>query len=117
MFARMNLDAYAASHSDRTNLLVHLVFVPVFHAGLVVAVLGHPLVGLLVSMGSVAIQGRAHRREAVQARFAGPADFAKRILLEQLMTFPRFVLSGRFGAMLTRNGARRGRREAESARS
>ena len=112
----MNLDAYELNHSDRTNLLVHLVFVPVFHAGLVTAVLGHPIVGALVCLGSIAIQGRAHRREANQVTFAGPLDFVKRIFVEQLVMFPRFVLSGRFGAIMKAHGARPDRREAGPAR-
>jgi hypothetical protein len=113
----MTLDTYAANHSDRVNLLVHLVFVPVFHAGLVTAVLGHPIVGALLCLGSIAIQGRAHRREANRVTFAGPFDFVKRIFVEQLVTFPRLVLSGRLRAMLSDDGARRDRREARPTRS
>jgi hypothetical protein len=113
----MSIDSYAVTHADRTNLLVHLVFVPVFHAGLVAAVLGHPIAGAVMCLGSIAIQGRAHRRERVRATFDGPIDFVKRILVEQLVTFPRFVLGGRLSAMLAGNGARRDRREARRARS
>lgn len=116
----MSLDVYQHSHSDRTNLLVHLVFVPVFQAGIVTAALGHPIAGVLMMVASIAIQGRVHRREANQATFAGPFEpfeFVKRIMLEQLVTFPRFVLSGRFGAIMRGHGARRDRREARPARS
>ena len=113
----MTLDTYAAKHSDRINLLVHLVFVPVFHAGIVLVALGHPMVGVTALVASRAIQGRAHRREARRVTFSGPFDFVKRIFVEQLVTFPRLVLSGRLFAMLRGDGARRHRREAGSARS
>ena len=85
-------------------------------AGLVTAALGHVLAGAVMCITSIAIQGRAHRRERVGTRFSGPIDFARRLLIEQLVTFPRFVLSGRFGAMLKSDGARRPRREAGPAR-
>jgi hypothetical protein len=96
----LSLDIYAERHSDRTNLLVHLVAVPLFHGGLVAALFGHVVVGLAICGVSLAIQGRAHRREAMRPRFSGPFDFVSRILVEQLVTFPCFVLTGRFRAML-----------------
>jgi hypothetical protein len=113
----MTLDTYAANHSDRINVIVHLFFVPLFHAGLVTAVVGHPIIGASMCLTSIAIQGRAHRREKNRVTFAGPFDFVKRIFIEQLVTFPRFVLSGRLRAMLSGDGARRDRREARPARS
>lgn len=112
----MSLSVYEQNHSDRANLLVHLVAVPVFHAGLVTAAFGHPIIGLVLCAASIATQGRAHRREVNQATFSGPFDFVKRILVEQLVTFPRFVLTGRLFAMLRDDGAGRRRRQARAAR-
>ena len=43
----------------------------------------------------MAMQGRGHRRER-PAPFAGALDMILRIFAEQLITFPRFVLSGEF---------------------
>jgi len=47
----------------------------------------------------VALQGRTHRLEArAPLPFRGPLDFAARIVAEQLITFPRFVLAGGFSS-------------------
>lgn len=44
---------------------------------------------------SLAVQGRGHGREPVAAEpFTGPLNAIARIVLEQWLTFPRFVLSG-----------------------
>lgn len=93
---------YAQKHRDRANLLIHIVAVPVFHAGVFVAVAGlvgasWPVaVGGLAGVGvSLAAQGRGHRLEReAPAPFDGAADAVRRLLAEQLVTFPRFVLTG-----------------------
>jgi hypothetical protein len=112
----MNLEAYGHAHSDRTNLALHLALVPAFQAGLALAVFGaatsrlHTLAcGLLVSAVSMALQGVGHRRERIRPQFANAFDFVRRIFLEQLFTFPRFVLTGAF--------ARTWRRAAASERT
>lgn len=92
---------YAANHADRSNLLLHLVTVPVFIAGLA-AVVTSPLSGLGglgAGLGAMAValiaQGRGHRGEATApVPFTGPGDFVSRFLVEQLISFPRFVASG-----------------------
>jgi len=92
---------YRDNHHDRANLVIHLVTQPVFVAG-VAATIAAPLVALwLFAAGpaamvvAMALQGRGHRREAVPpVPFRGPGDVARRIFAEQLITFPRFVLSG-----------------------
>jgi len=49
------------------------------------------------------LQGIGHKREAMPPQaFDGPLDFAKRILAEQFITFPRFVLSGGWMRNVTR---------------
>ena len=93
---------YAAKHQDRVNLLVHLVAVPLFQVGTLILVLGAGIrsalaIGLGVGclVGGVLIEGRGHTREReTPTPFAGPLDFASRFVVEQWITFPRFVLSG-----------------------
>jgi hypothetical protein len=93
---------YRDAHQDRRNLLVHALTQPLFLAGSV-AVLLSPIVGwigltgLLLMVAAMAAQGRGHRREpSPPAPFRGPLDVVARILSEQWITFPRFVLSGHF---------------------
>ncbi|UDM51790.1 terminase [Cupriavidus sp. MP-37] len=95
---------YARNHQHPRNLLLHIVAVPMFMAGTVLGLYGLlrlnlPAIALgLVCMGmSMALQGRGHRLEAhAPEPFAGPADIAGRILAEQWITFPRYVLSGQW---------------------
>ncbi len=102
---------YPGNHRNRTNLLIHIATVPLFMAG-VAAVFLAPvtgawwllLVGPVVMAGVMALQGRGHRMEAVPPEpFEGPRDVAGRIFGEQLINFPRYVLSGGFGTAW-RNG-------------
>jgi hypothetical protein len=97
---------YSKNHRHRTNLLIHIATVPLFMAG-VAAVILAPITGVwwlllagpAVMAGVMALQGRGHRLETVApVPFEGPADIVARILLEQLVTFPRYVLSGAFAA-------------------
>ena len=107
---RWQWDGYPRVHRSRTNLLIHIVVVPLFvlgNVGLVVALLSTswPLgaVSLAVMLVSVALQGRGHRREQLPPEpFTGPANALSRIFLEQWVTFPRFVLSGRWIRALRR---------------
>jgi hypothetical protein len=67
-------------HQSRANLAAHIVVVPVFLAG---------NVGLLVGI---------IRFEWIEAPvpFSSAANALSRIVLEQWVTFPRFVLTGRW---------------------
>ena len=93
---------YSAKHREGTNLLFHIVAVPLFQIaalGLVVGIaIGSGRVVGFAAAGMVAaivIQGRGHRRERkAPTPFAGPADFVSRFVAEQWITFPRFVVSG-----------------------
>jgi hypothetical protein len=93
---------YAAKHRDRDNLLIHLVAVPLFQAGTVILVMGigtRSALGVGIALACLAAalvsEGRGHAREAeTPAPFDGPLDFASRFVVEQWITFPRFVLSG-----------------------
>ena len=94
---------YKDNHRDRKNLTIHLLTQPLFVAGLVAAITG-PLIGVwwMLAAGpaamvlAIALQGRGHKIEEVPpVAFRGPGDVFKRIFAEQLITFPRYVLSGR----------------------
>jgi Protein of unknown function (DUF962) len=101
---RWQWEGYPRYHRSRTNLLIHIVAVPVFElgsVGLIVTLLrgawppaGLSLVAMVVSM---AVQGRGHKLEQVPPEpFTGPANALSRIFLEQWVTFPGFVLSGKW---------------------
>lgn len=97
------LARYPDNHTDRTSLVIHAVTVPLFWFGtlaLLGPAAGHwtPAVGGLVAcIVAVALQGRGHRRERVPPiPFRGPLDVVVRIVVEQWITFPRFVLGGGF---------------------
>jgi uncharacterized membrane protein YGL010W len=93
---------YGNAHQDRRNLLIHIVAVPLFGAGAVGLVLGlSQFEWLLAGAGLVAmllgfgLQGFGHRFErTAPPPFASRAEFVTRILTEQFVVFPRFVLSG-----------------------
>jgi 2-hydroxy-palmitic acid dioxygenase Mpo1-like protein len=95
-------DGYPRYHRSRTNLLLHIVAVPLFWTGCVTLVLAlvagsirQGALSLLLPVASLALQGRGHKLEDnPPVPFAGPANAIARIVLEQWVTFPRFVLSG-----------------------
>lgn len=99
---------YPSTHRARTNLLIHAIAVPVFVAANVVVVLGlasgHWILAAAASIAtgaSLFAQGRGHRIEAAPASpFSGPLDALARLFAEQWLTFPRFVLTGRWLAAL-----------------
>lgn len=101
-------EGYARYHQSRANLLLHIVVVPLFLAGNVVLVVGlirlhwiEAVVGAACTFVSIALQGRGHRGEPVPpVPFSGAGNALARILLEQWITFPRFVLSGGWGRAL-----------------
>ena len=101
---------YAAKHRSRVNLLIHIGAVPLFQAGALLfvwGVLGFSLTvaafGAACMLVSVALQGRGHRLEAeAPTPFAGAGDVVARLVAEQWVTFPRFVLSGGWYRNLTR---------------
>jgi hypothetical protein len=94
---------YTRNHRDKQNLFVHALTVPLFHAG-TLTVLMAPLTswafaisGLALCGFAVSAQGRGHAREAEKPlAFEGPLDAVARIVVEQWVTFPRYMLSGAF---------------------
>ena len=99
---RRQWDGYPRYHQSMANLQLHIVLVPLFlvsNVALVLAILQRSwfvVIGSAIVMFlSIALQGRGHRGEPVPPEpFTGPVNAVVRILLEQWVTFPRFVLSG-----------------------
>ena len=102
---RQQWEGYPRFHQSRVNLLIHIVAVPLFLLGaliFVAALAQGSLLSLSVAVASIvlalALQGRGHRSEPIPPRpFSGVGNFITRLLLEQWVTFPRFVLSGAWG--------------------
>ena len=92
---------YARNHKNPLNLMLHVFVVPIFWVGTMLIpsalFLGDAAVwigGIFMAI-SVALQGLGHRmEEAPPEPFKGFGDFLSRILVEQYVTFPRFVVSG-----------------------
>jgi len=95
---------YPSAHADRRNLAIHVITNPIFIAGLVAVPLGlitmtwlTAIAGVLAMPLVMFIQGRGHRLEKEPpAPFRGPLDVLGRIFLEQLVNFPRYVITGKF---------------------
>jgi phage terminase small subunit len=107
---------YVAKHRDRGNLLMHIIAVPLFQLatlGLIGAVVCRSgtaaVIAVVAMVVALMLQGRGHRREAeAPTPFDGAADFLSRFVVEQWITFPRFVLSGAWSANLRRAQPRAG---------
>jgi hypothetical protein len=101
-FLAAQLSDYPRVHTDRANLVIHIVAVPVFDlswVAFVAAVAGRSPLGALacvaVAGAAFAAEGRGHAIEPERPiPFTGPRDVIMRIFAEQFITFPRFVLSG-----------------------
>src|SRR5262245_62846397 len=101
---------YVAKHRDRGNLLIHIVAVPLFEIATLVligALVGRSVTAAIIAIAAMGLalvlQGRGHRREAeAPTPFDGAADFVTRFVVEQWITFPRFVLSGAWSVNLRR---------------
>jgi hypothetical protein len=99
---RWQWEGYPRYHRSRSNLLLHIVLVPLFilaNISLVIALTQRSWLGAIVAVGamvaSIALQGRGHRFEMLPPEpFTGAANAISRIFLEQWVSFPRFVLSG-----------------------
>jgi len=109
-------EGYPRYHGSRANLVLHIVVVPLFLCGNVALVLGllgalgllggswaEAVAGLAAMAISVIAQGRGHALEAnPPVPFSGPGNALARILLEQWVSFPRFVLTGGWWRALRR---------------
>ncbi|KAF7786109.1 hypothetical protein PRUB_a0571 [Pseudoalteromonas rubra] len=99
---------YERFHQSTTNLWLHIVAVPLFIFGfalcfvalffLNVTWLGN---AVLLIAGSLIAQGIGHKSEALPPEpFTGALNALLRIILEQVYTFPKFVLTGGWYAAL-----------------
>ena len=93
---------YHSFHQSKTNLVIHLVTMPVFVLALLASLYfllqfnwlaaGLAFMTLLVAF---AAQGYGHSLEAKPSiPFASPKQAMQRILLEQIITFPRYLMTG-----------------------
>jgi hypothetical protein len=95
---------YPVGHTQRRNLILHALTVPLFWAGTLDSIAAPLLrawamlpLGLVLIVAALVAQGRGHAGERQRpVPFRGPADFVARFFVEQWITFPRFVLSGGF---------------------
>lgn len=93
---------YGLYHRSRRNLFIHIVAVPLFLLGNVVLAVSllrgawiAALIGVVLTAVSLMAQGRGHRSEPNPAEpFTSPLSAVLRLLAEQWISFPRFVLSG-----------------------
>jgi len=100
----LTMNTYAQVHTHRTNLLIHLIAVPLFiaaHFGLIFWIVQQkPLLALMwigLIVVSLGMQRQGHSLEPRKpAPFRNGLDFVIRLYIEQFYTFPQFVLSGKF---------------------
>lgn len=92
---------YPEFHASRANLVLHVLTVPLFQGGTVVALTGWlqvwwlSLAGLGAMAVAVAAQGRGHAMEQnPPIPFASRGEAVARIFLEQWVNFPRFLVTG-----------------------
>ena len=109
---RWQMEGYPTFHTTPLNLLLHIVAVPAFvgsAVALVASLATLNLVGAGVGLVGMAVafaaQGFGHKREGEPPiPFEGPIDVATRVLVEQFVTFPRFVFSGGWWRALRKAG-------------
>jgi len=95
-------DSYRKHHRHPTNLLLHLLAVPLFILSSLVLLIGllqlsfvAQITGVIGLVAAVALQRHGHLYEVHQDDPEDDSqDGLKHLLLEQFITFPRFVISG-----------------------
>jgi len=93
---------YANNHRHPANLVLHLIAVPLFIIaallildGLLSWSFSSLAIGIIGLVAALAFQRHGHSLEAEASEpFSDRNDAVKRLLVEQFVTFPRFVLSG-----------------------
>ena len=101
-------NGYNKYHKSRINLWIHIFAVPVFIFGtfsllssiihLNVLSLSYSVILMVVSIG---VQGFGHNKEELPAEpFTDAKNVFLRIFMEQLYTFPKFVISGKWYSAL-----------------
>ena len=109
---RWQWSLYPNAHVDRRNLALHAVTAPLFEVG-TCALLAAPFLGAAgavaggaAMLAAIVAQGRGHKIEQTRpVPFRHAGDFVARFFAEQWVTFPRFVLSGRFAEAWRKGGA------------
>jgi hypothetical protein len=109
---------YGQYHQTRRNLLVHIVAVPLVLVGSVLVLAGlliqmwwFALGALALSLLAFAAQGVGHKGEPIPpVPFTGAGNALARIVVEQWVTFPRFVVSGGWAENYRRSGRPAGSR-------
>jgi hypothetical protein len=99
---------YPDGHKRRLTLAVHLLTSPLFIIGtIMLATWPIPIIGgwhfgvagAAFMLSTVMLQGWTHKQESAKpVAFLGPLDFVSRFFVEQWVTFPRFVMSGKLFA-------------------
>lgn len=99
----------APVHSNRANLLLHAVAVPLFVAAHVVFVVGaftdwHLIIAApILMLASLMLQKKGHGLEEIQVKpFSGPYDFFRRLYVEQFWNYWRFLLTGQWFTAFSR---------------
>ncbi|HGN3061927.1 DUF962 domain-containing protein [Pseudomonas aeruginosa] len=93
---------YAANHRNPTNLVLHLIAVPLFIVAAILLLGGlfgldllQVVLGVIGIGAGLVIQAKGHAlEEQAPEPFSDRRDAVSRLLVEQFVTFPRFVLSG-----------------------
>lgn len=95
-------DEYHDFHGNKTNLLIHIFAVPALllaQIALVLSLLQNMYItaflsSIVVAL-SFAVQGIGHKKEKNPSiPFSSPLNAIARLMVEQWINFPRFVLSG-----------------------
>jgi hypothetical protein len=98
-------ELYPDGHTRRLTLAIHSLTSPLFITGTIMMALAPiPIIGgwqlavagLAFIASTVILQGWTHKQEGAKpVPFLGPMDFVSRFFVEQWVTFPRFVMSGK----------------------
>jgi hypothetical protein len=97
-------ELYPEAHTRKLTFVVHLLTAPLFVCGSLM--LGatplfgwhYAVAGFSFMVATLLFQGWTHKQEnAKPIPFLGPLDFVSRFFVEQWITFPRFVFSGKLG--------------------
>jgi hypothetical protein len=101
-------NGYNKYHQTPINLWIHIFSVPVFIVAtfsLISSLISVNIFALIYSIilmfASIGVQGFGHNKEASPAEpFTDVKNVLLRIFLEQLYTFPKFVISGKWYSAL-----------------
>ena len=102
--AQIDWTSYQRVHSDRRNLLIHAVAVPLF-VGSIVSLIFYiirgayapAIIAFVLAFIAMVLQGRGHALEVhAPVPLSGASNFLKRWFTEQFLIFPLFFLSGRW---------------------